>query len=109
MKKVITIMLLGPLLHLTVYADQIYGSLRGEDGQAIQASIEVACGDQVYRVGTDNYGTYSLHVQKPGRCTFKVFYNGQAPTCDIYSYDAPAKYDFDLIRQPNGQYILRRR
>ena len=110
MKKVVLIMMLGLLLlPVSAYAAQIYGSLK-EDGRSVPAKVvyEVVCGSQRYTGETDGYGAYSLSAGR-GRCTFKVYYKNQAPTFEVYSYDDPVRYDFDLVLQPNGQYMLRRK
>jgi hypothetical protein len=110
MKKIVLVIMFGLLLlPVSVYATQIYGSLK-EDGRAVPAevSFEVVCGDQRYVGKTDGYGAYSLNAGR-GKCTFKVYYKGQSPTFDVYSYDNPVRYDFDLVLQSNGQYMLRRR
>ncbi len=108
MKKVVTTILLGLLLPLSVYAGQIYGSLK-EDGHAVPAKvrIEVICDGQTYASETDGYGAYGVNAGR-GRCTFKVYYKGQTPSLDVYSYDNPVRYDFDLVLQ-NGLYTLRRK
>ena len=96
------------LLPVTAYAAQIFGSLK-EDGRPVSAKVrfEVVCGAQKYAGETDGYGAYSINTAR-GKCTFKVYYKGQAPSFDVYSYDNAVRYDFDLVNQ-NGQYILRRK
>jgi hypothetical protein len=111
MKKIaLMIVVLGlSLLPFSVHAAQIFGSLK-EDGRSIPAKVvyEVLCGAQKYVGETDGYGAYVFNAGR-GKCTFKVYYKGQAPSFDVYSYDDPVRYDFDLILQSNGQYMLRRR
>jgi len=109
MKKVNTLILPVLLLPLSVYAAQVYGRLK-EDGRAIPAKvkIEVVCNGQTYTGETDSYGSYSVYASVKGRCVFKVYYKGQSPTFELYSYDNPVRYDFDLVLQ-NGQYTLRRK
>jgi hypothetical protein len=108
MKKIITTIVLGLILAGSVYAGQIYGSLK-EEGRAVSANVtfEVTCGGQRYGGQTDGFGAYAVNAGK-GKCTLTVHYKGQAPTSDLYSYDNPARYDFDLILV-NGQYTLRRK
>jgi hypothetical protein len=109
MKKV-ALMIASALLlpPVSVYAAQIFGSLK-EDGRPVPANVkfEAWCGAQKYAGVTDGYGAYSLNTAK-GKCTFRVYYKGQAPSFDVYSYDNAVRYDFDLVNQ-NGQYILRRK
>jgi hypothetical protein len=109
MKKIVTTILLGLLLPVSVCAGQIYGSLR-EGGRSVPAKVrfETICKDQTYAGETDGYGGYRANVGR-GKCTFKVYYKGQTPTFDLYSYDNPVRYNFDLELQANGQYLLRRK
>ena len=109
MKKVNPLILLVLLLPLYVYAAQIYGGLK-EDGRAVpeKTRIEVICNGKTYAGVTDGYGAYSVYAPEKGKCVFKVYHKGQAPIFDLYSYDNPVRYDFDLVLV-NGQYTLRRK
>ena len=109
MKKVITLILLVLLLPLSVYAAQIYGSLK-EDGRAVleRTKLEVICNGKTYTGVTDSYGAYNVFASEKGKCVIKVYHKGQSPSFELYSYDNPVRYDFDLVLQ-NGQYILRRK
>lgn len=109
MKKVNTLILPVLLLSLSVYAGHIYGSLK-EDGRAVPEGtrIEVICNGKTYPCVTDSYGAYLVYVPKKGKCIFKVYHKGQAPTFYLYSYDNSVRYVFDLV-SINGQYVLRRK
>jgi len=106
------LMLIGLVLFvpLTIYAGQIYGNLRDPSGQPIQEKItvEIKCGVKVFTGQTDAYGSYRVYAAEKGRCTFKVVYQGQDASFDVYSYDDPVRYDFDLVSE-KGRYTLRRR
>lgn len=93
-----------------VFAAQVYGTLR-ESGKPVgpNLTVEVVCGNSRYSALTDNYGSYRLFARETGRCTLRVHYQNQAPEAMIDSYSDPAHYDFDLLRQPSGQYQLGRR
>jgi hypothetical protein len=109
MKKIVTTILLGLLLPVSVCAGQIYGSLT-EGGRPVPAKVGfvVKCEGQEYLKGeTDRYGAYSINVGK-GKCTLTVYYGGQTPAIDFYAYDKPVRYNFDL-ELSNGQYLLRRK
>jgi len=92
------------------FAAQIYGTLR-DTGRPVgpRVKVEVTCGRSLYPAETDNYGSYKLFANETGRCTLRVHYQNQAPEIAVDSYRDPAHNDFDLIREPNGQYLLRRR
>jgi len=94
------------------YAAQVYGNLKEGDRSVQQGvKVEIICGNQTYKGETDRYGSYSVYVPR-GKCTLRVNYpvnSNQWPQSDIYSYNDPVRYDFDLVRQPDGTYFLRRR
>ena len=91
-------------------AAQIYGTLRESDRPVDGAQIEVVCGTSHYVDKTDKYGSYKLYAKEVGKCTLTVTHRGQNPRATVESYNDPAHYDFDLIRQPPaGPYRLQRR
>ena len=92
-----------------VWAGQIYGTLREADRPIGNVKIEVVCGNSTYSAVTDASGLYRLFAKETGRCVARAYYQNQAPQIVIDSYANPAHYDFDLVRQQNGQYELRRR
>src|SRR5262245_36105514 len=110
MKRLLMLIGLVLFVPLTIYAGQIYGNLRGPNGQPIQKdlAVEIKCGEKVVTGLTDAYGSYRVYAAEKGRCTFKVVYQGQDVPFDVYSYDDPVRYDFDLVIE-NGRYTLRRR
>jgi hypothetical protein len=91
-------------------AAQLYGTLRESDkpvGPNIR--VEAVCGSSTYPAVTDNYGSYKLFAREIGKCALRVYYKNQVPQITIDSYNDPTHYDFDLIRQPDGHYQLRRK
>jgi hypothetical protein len=78
MKKVNTLILLVLLLPLSVYAAQIYGSLK-EDGCAVseKTRLEVICNGRTYTGVTDSYGAYNVYASEKGKCVIKVYHKGQ--------------------------------
>jgi hypothetical protein len=93
-----------------LWAGQIYGILREADRPVgANVKIEVVCGNSTYSTVTDNSGLYRLFAKETGRCVARAYYQNQTPQTVIDSYANPAHYDFDLVRQQNGQYDLRRR
>ena len=89
-------------------AGHVYGTLRANNQPVAHVSGQINCGSMSYGVRTDQHGSYSIYIPQKGRCTLCIPYGGQVATHDLYSYDNPVRYDFDLIRQGAG-YILRRR
>ncbi len=91
-------------------AAQVYGTLRESDRPVgPNVKVEIVCGSNTYSAVTDNYGSYKLFARETGKCTLRVYYRNQVPQTIIDSYSDPAHYDFDLIRQADGQYELRRK
>jgi len=88
------------------HAANLFGSL-WLDGRPVQgAQIEVTCSDR-HQAQTDNNGSYSIFIPEKGRCVFQVVFAGHSGRTEVASYDNPIKYDFDLIRQNDGNYVLR--
>ena len=108
MKRSVAIIIFGLISAASAYAGQLYGSLK-EDGRSLPAGVgfEIRCRNQSYSGQTDGNGAYAINTEK-GRCTLVVYYKGQSLTADIFSYDNPVRYDFDLVFV-NGQYTLRRK
>jgi hypothetical protein len=107
MKKAVKIIFFAVIMASPVYAGQIYGSLK-EDGRPIaNATFDVFCPHGSFRGVTDGYGAYSINVGR-GKCTFRLYYRNQQPSFDLYSYDSPLRYDFDVVNA-NGSLTLIRR
>lgn len=109
MKVIFCLVVVILLFAMTASAAQVYGTLK-EGDRPVEAgvNIDITCDNSSYSGQTDAHGSYSIYVQRKGKCTFTVHYRGQHPHTDIYSYDDPVKYDFDLVQTPGG-YELRRR
>lgn len=109
MRKLTVLIAIVALLSATVYAAQVYGSLR-ENNQPVGANVrvEVNCNGNVHAANTDASGAYNIFAGETGKCTLKVSYKGHDVVTDVYSYANPVRYDFDLVFE-NGRYILRRR
>jgi hypothetical protein len=91
-----------------LYAGEVFGSVREGNNSVANVDIEIQCGKDIYpKRQTDQYGTYSIYVARPGACTLKIYYKGQTPEIEIQSYGDPQRYDFLLVREGN-RYVLRR-
>jgi hypothetical protein len=94
-----------------VFAAQIVGTVRegGKSGLA-NMEIQITCSaGQPHVTRTDPYGSYSVYVGETGKCTFAINYNGRELSADVYSYADPVHADFDVVRDQNGNPVLRRR
>ena len=109
MKATVSAVLLICLFPASGFAAQVYGTLRESGRPAANVTVEVVCGSSKYSAVTDNYGSYRLFAKESGKCRLRVYYQNQTPETVIDSSNDPAHYDFDLIRQGNGQYQLGRK
>jgi hypothetical protein len=96
------------LLLSLAWGGQIDGTLY-QSGQPVAGqNIQVRCEPNVLQSGTtDSRGAFSIYMDQTGICAFEVIDLGV--THKIYSYRDPVRYDFDLVVQPDGRYLLRRR
>jgi hypothetical protein len=97
--------LLSPL---SVLAGQVYGSIT-LDGKAVaRAAIQINCAGAVSSGSTADDGSYRIDVPQEGQCTLSMpDYPGASAA--IFSVPDPNQYDFEIVRQPNGNHELRRR
>ncbi len=107
MKKALKIIMLTLVLTAPAYAGQIYGSLKEAGRPVANATFEVFCPQGSFRGVTDGYGAYSINVGR-GKCTFRLHYRNQQPSFDLYSYDSPLRYDFDVVNANGGLSLVRR-
>jgi len=91
------------------FAGEVFGTLK-ENNVAVAkgTKIEVTIAEKTYTTETDEFGSYRLFIPEKGKCIFKVHYQKQTPTFDIFSYDKSTRYDF-LLEIENGKYVLRRK
>jgi len=93
---------------MSAFAGNIFGSLT-ESKQPIKgASVTVTCGSENYEGGTDADGAYSVRAEATGRCTFSVNYKDQTVETEVFSYNQPTRYDFDLVME-GGKYVLKKK
>jgi len=96
---------IGLLLPGLACAGDIYVTLR--EGSSPLAGVSCQIDGQPVRLQTASNG--SLRTNLPnGQYTLRVLYKGAAPT-QIYSSAEPAQYDFEVVRKPDGHYVLVRR
>jgi hypothetical protein len=109
MKRACVLLLLILGIAGTAYAGKIYGSV-SEGGKPVAqgVKVEVACGANNYAAQTDAYGAFKLFVPDKGKCTLKVYYQGQTPSFEINSYEGSVQFDLILEKQ-GAKYTLRRK
>lgn len=89
-------------------AGHVYGRIF-ENGRPVNgAGIVLRCGGESPGGTTDNEGSYRLFSKTTGSCTLEVNAGGRRALGQLYSFDKPTAYDFDLV-QEGGRWILRRR
>ena len=109
MKRACVLMLLILGWAVAAYAGKIYGSV-SEGGKPVgqNVKVEVTCGANNYAAQTDAYGAFKLFVPDKGKCTLKVYYQGQTPSFEINSYEGSVQYDL-ILEKKGAQYTLRRK
>ena len=108
MKTVAVLWCLAAMWPVSAFAGNIFGSLfeKGRPAQGVE--VTVTCGEKIYPARTDEDGSYSLRAQEAGRCRFSVNYKDQTADTEVFSYDQPTRYDFELVME-GGKYILKKR
>ena len=98
------------LLPVSIHAGQILGTIRQDRKALPNIPIQVTCGPHKYDGATDQFGSYSINIPEKGRCTIVVTLQGKSVgPCDLFSYDDPARDDFVVERDTNGNLKLIRR
>ena len=111
MKKFISVVVLTICCAGVVNAGQIYGSVK-EGSRSVGEGVEVSinCGGKPISAKTDSYGSYKLYVSNSGKCTLSIYYQNQwSQPFPVFSDLEPIRYDFELMKQPNGTFVLKRR
>lgn len=94
----------------TSAAGNVYGTLR-ENNKAVAGAQLIITG-QNFRVNltTGADGSYRIFIRDRGKFHLLLNYQGRRGDADIFSYDDPVKYDFDLrFDPPTNSYQLHRR
>jgi hypothetical protein len=112
MKKVLLLLLTMMCLPIPAIGAQIYGTLRWNNasvGAGVPVNIQCMEGP-AYKGSTDAYGSYSVPLRISKKCGLSVYFGNQwSKPFDVYPYEDPVRYDFDLIRGKDGTLGLRRR
>ena len=112
MKRLLPVLLVIVCLPIITFAAQIYGSLRVDNASVGEGTVvKIQCPDGAYEAKTDKFGAYSVPL-RPGsrKCSLSVNYAGRwSAPFDVYPYEDPVRYDFDLLKQGDGSITLKRR
>ena len=97
-------------LPLVMQAGHMYGTLKRGNAPVSGAELKITCGASTrpYAGRTDGEGAYRIRVAENGRCTLEVSLDGRSGKAEVFSYNDPVKYDFELILQ-GKEYILKPR
>jgi len=106
--------LAGFLLFFLTAADLaagvIYGALRDNNRGVPGVEITITGPRLNQRLTTAPDGSFRLFIKESGKYHFHVTYQGKSGDADIFSYDDPVKYDFDLrFDRARNNYQLSRR
>ena len=105
--KAVVVVCLAVLCPLSAFAGNILGNLSESHHPVKGADITVICGSNTYQTTTEDDGAYSLRPNEAGRCMFSVKYKDQTVETEIFSYDQPTRYDFELV-MTGGKYTLKK-
>lgn len=111
MKKIPMVLLLIICLPVLVFGAQIFGNLRWNNGSVGEGvPVRIQCPEGAYDGRTDAYGSYSVALRPSRKCGLSVYFANQwSIPFDVYPYEDPVRYDFDIVRQDNGTLALKRR
>jgi hypothetical protein len=108
MTRITSWLIIGWLLMDVGHAGHLYGRIL-ENGNPVRgAGVILRCGSETPGGTTDPEGVYRLFAKTTGACTLEVNAGGRRAVGQLYSYDKPTAYDFDLV-QDGGRWLLRRR
>ena len=105
-----TCLVFAVLVPAVVYAGQIYGTIVFEGKGVKNVAIEIQCGkeDPVMGMAAAD-GSYRINVPHQGQCTVTLpSYEGR-PSAAIFSGPNPAAYNYELVKNADGKYELKRR
>lgn len=113
MKKTAVCILLIFFLPMLAVAAQVFGRLKYEDrsvGEGVNLKFQCEGKDDKW-VNTDANGSYKTYLPGPKKCKVVVYFrNDWTGPHDIYVDETdPVRYDFEIIRQSDGKFGLRRR
>jgi len=104
---------IGTLLLATAsiaMAGHIYGTIRENNQPVRRALVVLTCGaERAPDARTDDEGVYRVFAKSTGNCQLVLEPGGRNAHGPLYSYDRPTAYDFDLIKDGGGRWILRKR
>jgi hypothetical protein len=111
MKRLPMVMLLIACLPALAFAAQIYGNLRWNNAAVGEGVVvKIQCPEGPYEGRTDGYGSYSVALRPSKKCGLSVYFANQwSVPFDVFPYEDPVRYDFDIVRQGNGTLALVRR
>lgn len=108
MKRALILVTLSLLMATSAIAGQVFGRVKDGGRPIANVTFEIFCKDSTVKGTTDGYGAYSVNVGR-GKCTFKLYYRNQQPAFEMFSYDSPLRYDFDVVPLKDGSLSLVRR
>jgi len=105
------VLLLIACLPALALGAQIYGNLRWNGASVGEGvAVKIQCPEGPYDGRTDGYGSYSVALRPSKKCGLSVYYANQwSAPFDVFPYEDPVRYDFDIVRQGNGTLALVRR
>lgn len=109
MKLILIFLILCPICTSLAIGGEIFGNIKENNNTAVKGKkVETHIGKQTYSAVTDSFGAYRLFVPEKGKCTFRLYYDKDTLSFDIFSYNKSTRCDF-LVETEKGRNTLRRR
>lgn len=111
MKRLPMVLLLIACLPVLAFGAQIYGNLRWNNASVGEGvAVKIQCPEGSFEGRTDGYGSYSVALRPSRKCDLYVYFANQwSIPFAVYPSQDPVRYDFDIVRLPDGRLDLKRR
>ena len=90
------------------HAGVIYGTIKVNGRPLSDTAVTITCNgaDAPYRGVTNASGSYSIKVEKQGRCTLRINHAEQDHESPVYSQTKAARHDFKLHQGADNEWAL---
>ncbi len=91
-------------------AGEIRGRILKDSKPAGGLQVVAKVGEESKRKTTDNKtGSYRLIMKNTGTGTITVTFDGEELTAPVTSHSKSVRYNFHIVRNDQGKYVLKRR
>jgi len=91
-------------------AGEIYGRIVSDSGSVNAAVVVVKVNSEEKKVKTDEKrGSYRVVLKESGTGTIEVEFKDEKLKAEVASYDRSVRYDFEIVKNEEGKYELKRK